>query len=101
VIALVVALVVALAVCFAWACIATAVAVANDKIAKVNDSIVTDYAERIAELEDRFQAGSLSEFRAHRPVAMPDPGPEAEREQWASDATGLVWERLGPAPADL
>lgn len=44
---------------------------------------------RIAELEDRLQSGSLSEFRAHRPVAMQANTAEPTVD-YLYDDTGLV-----------
>ena len=49
--------------------------------------------ERIAELEDRLQASSLSEFRAHRPVAMPVVDSEG-REEYGADPFGVAVDKL-------
>lgn len=48
---------------------------------------------RIEVLEDRLMTSSLSEFRAHRPVAMHTPDPE-EAYAYFSDSTGLISERV-------
>jgi hypothetical protein len=48
---------------------------------------------RIAELEDRLMANSLSELRAFRPVAMTMPTDLPEYDVF-TDTTGLVTERV-------
>lgn len=43
-------------------------------------------------LRDRLQASSLSEYRAHRPVAMATPEQDEQGEPVWADDTGLVFD---------
>jgi hypothetical protein len=57
------------------------------------DDLLGRREERVSELEDRLQAANLSEFRAHRPVAMHTPDAEVDYDYF-TDPTGLVVERI-------
>lgn len=84
-------LIIAYAILFAWACIATGVAIANDKMLDAANDLANRQTERVAELEDAARATSLAELRTYRPTAaMEASQPEPERHFYAADPTGLI-----------
>lgn len=98
-------LIIALALCFAWACIATAVAVQKATEAKLwengcdkRDAQLASKEENIAALLDRQMASTLGEYHAARSVAMPARDPAPERRVYASDPTGIFQVPLEDLP---
>lgn len=79
---------------FAWASIATAIAVAQAKLRESAELQALGWKVTCEEERDRAQAFSLSELRAHRPVAMP--ASEPDDAVYAYDDTGLVRSRIDP-----
>lgn len=58
---------------------------------------LSEAKDRIGELEDGMRAKTLAELRAVRPVAMPQyPDDPDEADDWGTDPTGLVREKLPP-----
>jgi hypothetical protein len=83
-------IVVVAGICFAWACIATAVLIAQSKATTVWREASVAWKANYEMERDRAQASSLAEFRTYHPTdAMPADLPE-DGKQYAYDATGLV-----------
>lgn len=84
-------------VLFAWAVIATAVAVAQSQLRERAELQALGWKTTCEEERDRYLANSLSELRAHRPVAMRTPD-EPDDVQYMYDETGLI--RVAVEPGD-
>lgn len=82
---------------FAWGIIASSIAVEQWKERKRYAAFADRWSEIAADAQDRLQASSLSEYRTHRPIAMPAREPEPPYE-YVSDVTGtgLLVERRDP-----
>lgn len=91
-------LIIALALCFAWACIATSIAVSNDKERTWWKHCTEQRDEQITALLDRQMASTLGEYHAARSVAMPARDPAPERRVYASDPTGIFQVPLEDLP---
>jgi len=81
-------------VCFAWACVATSIAVARDQQAKLYASALVGAKAENEALRDREMATTLSEYHHARGVVA-HAHPEAPYSmEYSSDPFGLVIEAL-------
>jgi hypothetical protein len=96
----VIVLLILLALIFAWAVIATAVAVSHSMTVTLLQGMLTKRDSELVELRDRFQASSLSEFHAARAITMQPSEPEPVV-RYVTDDTGLIRFPAEPDDDDL
>jgi low affinity Fe/Cu permease len=91
-----IALITACALLFAWAVIATAVAINHSMTVTLLQGYLRHAEERVGELEDASRATSLAELRQYRPTAAMEVQPPEERRFWTTDPTGLIQIEVDP-----